>query len=66
MISPMGLRFSISDDTAKIRVVQVTRTKQPDSDFCDNRLEAVHTLKLSADGNWKIYASDFDNIEYLE
>ena len=58
--------LSIEGDTARIRVVQVTRTKGPDPNFRDNRLEAVHILKISEDGNWKIYNSEFGDIEYLE
>ncbi len=58
--------LSIDGDTARIRVVQITRTKRPNANFRDNKLEAIHTLKISEDGNWKIYSSDMGDIEYLE
>ncbi len=58
--------LSIEGDTARVRVVQITRTKGPNSDFRDNKLEAIHTLKISEDGNWKIYSSSMGEIDYLE
>ncbi len=56
---------SISDDSARVRVVQITRKKSGNLPFRDNRLTAVHTLRRGADGSWKIYSSDFSDIEYL-
>lgn len=57
---------SISSETAKIRIVQVTRKKAGAEPFRDNQIEAVHTLKKNAEGQWKIYSTDVGEIEYLE
>jgi hypothetical protein len=57
---------SYSGDTAKVQVTQITRSKGSDPAFRDNQLLAVHTLKLSGDGKWKIYSSNFSDVEYLE
>ena len=58
--------ISFSGDTARVRVIQLTRSNGPEPNFRDNQLEAVHTLKLGDDGKWKIYSSSFSDIEYLE
>jgi hypothetical protein len=55
----------IDSQTAKIRVVQITRKVSGDEPFRDNQLEAVHTLKKDSEGNWKLYSSEFENVEYL-
>ncbi len=55
----------IDSQTAKIRVVQITRKVRGDEPFRDNQLEAVHTLKKDSEGNWKLYSSEFENVEYL-
>jgi len=57
---------SIDSETAKIRVVQITRKKAGAEPFRDNRIEAVHTLRKNADGQWKIYSSEVGDVEYLE
>lgn len=56
---------SINSDTAKVRVVQITRKKAGAEPFRDNQIEAVHTLKKNAEGEWKIYSTDLGDIEYL-
>jgi ketosteroid isomerase-like protein len=56
---------SIDANTAKVRVIQVTRKISGEQPFRDNRLEAIHTLRKSKDGNWKIYSSEVMNVEYL-
>jgi hypothetical protein len=56
---------SIDTNTAKVRVIQVTRKISGEQPFRDNRLEAIHTLRRSKDGNWKIYGSEVKNVEYL-
>ena len=56
---------SINSETAKIRVVQITRKKAGAEPFRDNRIEAVHTLRKNADGQWKIYSSEVGDVEYL-
>lgn len=56
--------LSINSDTAKVRVKQLTWKQAGDEPFRTNRLTAVHTLKKSADGNWRIYSSDVENVEY--
>jgi hypothetical protein len=56
---------SIDANTAKIRVVQITRKISGEQPFRDNRLEAIHTLKKSEDGNWKIYGSEVQDVEYF-
>lgn len=55
----------IDSQTAKIRVIQVTRKVRGDEPFRDNQLEAVHTLRKDSEGNWKLYSSEFENVEYL-
>jgi hypothetical protein len=55
---------SIDSDTAKVRVKQLTWKKAGDEPFRTNRITAVHTLKKSADGNWRIYSSSVDDVEY--
>lgn len=56
---------SISADSARVRVVQITRKRSGNLPFRDNRLTAIHTLRRGADGSWKIFSSDFSDIEYL-
>ena len=60
--------LSITPDSARIRVVQVTRKIAGSQPFLDNRLEAIHRLRKNSAGEWKIYASEInqDNIEYLD
>ena len=57
--------LSIDDDSAKVRVLQLTRKIRGDQPFRDNQLEVVHHLKKASDGQWKIYSSDFKDVEYL-
>ena len=60
--------LSIDEDTAQVRVVQVTRKISGELPFRDNQLEMVHTLKKTADGEWKIYSTspNEDSLEYLD
>jgi hypothetical protein len=55
---------SIDSDTAEVRVKQLTWKKAGDEPFRTNRITAVHTLKKSADGNWRIYSTSVDDVEY--
>ena len=55
----------IDSQTAKIRVVQITRKLRGEDPFRDNKLEAVHTLKKNSEGAWKLWSSEFENVEYL-
>ena len=57
--------LSITQDTIDIRVIQDTRKISGDLPFNDNRLTTVHTLKKTADGKWKIYSSDFEDVQFL-
>jgi hypothetical protein len=60
--------LSIDRETARIRVVQVTRKIESSEPFRDNRLEVIHSLRKNGEGEWKIYASDFieGSLEYLD
>ena len=56
--------ISISNNTADIRVTQDTLKVAGELPFRDNRLTAVRTLKKSADGKWKIYYSEMEDVYY--
>jgi hypothetical protein len=56
---------SISVESADIRVTQDTRKVSGDLPFRDNRLTAVHTLRKTDDGKWKIYYSEMEDVQYL-
>lgn len=56
---------SITPDSADIRVTQDTRKVSGELPFRDNRLTAVHTLKKTEDGKWKIYYSEVEDVQYL-
>jgi ketosteroid isomerase-like protein len=60
--------LSIDSNTARVRVVQVTRKLSGDLPFRDNQAEAIHTLKKSADGEWKLWASEIvdGSVKYLD
>jgi len=54
---------------AKVKVVQVTRSKGDSSNFLDNRITVVHTLHkypMDAKPEWKIYSSKITNVEILK
>ncbi|WP_157076628.1 hypothetical protein [Sutcliffiella cohnii] len=53
----------IKGTEAEVRVVQTT-LNIGDVPFDDNRLEAVHTMKVE-DGEWKIYATEVIDVVYL-
>jgi ketosteroid isomerase-like protein len=57
--------ISISVESADIRVTQDTRKVSGDLPFRDNRLTAVHTLRRTADGKWKIYYSEMEDVQFL-
>lgn len=57
--------LSITQDTADIRVTLDTRKIAGDLPYNDNRLTAVHTLKKTDDGKWKIYSSNFEDVQFL-
>ena len=57
--------LSITQDTADIRVIMDTRKIAGDLPFNDNRVTAVHTLKKTAEGKWKIYSSDFEDVQFI-
>lgn len=56
--------LSISNNSADIRVVQDTLKIAGELPFRDNRLTAVHTLKKTSDGKWKIYNSEMEDVYY--
>jgi ABC-type glycerol-3-phosphate transport system substrate-binding protein len=56
--------ISISNNSADIRVTQDTLKVAGELPFRDNRLTAVHTLKKAADGKWKIYNSEMEDVHY--
>jgi hypothetical protein len=60
--------LSINPQSAHVRVVQTTRKLAGPDPFRDNRLEAVHTLRKDAEGNWKIFTTEIreESLEYLE
>lgn len=55
---------SIDEETAKVRVKQLTWKKAGEQPFQTNRITAVHTLKKSADGNWRIFGTEIEDVEY--
>lgn len=65
------LKYAIEDfqvlttdnDDAQVQVVQTTKKIQG-LDFRDNRVTAIHHLKL-INGQWKIFKTDTKNIEYI-
>lgn len=57
--------ISITPDSADIRVTQDTRKVSGDLPFRDNRLTAVHTLRKTDEGKWKIYYSEVEDVQYL-
>jgi ABC-type glycerol-3-phosphate transport system substrate-binding protein len=56
--------ISISNNSADIRVTQDTLKVAGELPFRDNRLTAIHTLKKSDDGKWKIYHSEMEDVHY--
>jgi hypothetical protein len=56
--------ISISNSSADIRVTQDTLKVAGELPFRDNRLTALHTLKKSDDGKWKIYYSEMEDVHY--
>jgi ketosteroid isomerase-like protein len=54
-----------SDEEARVRAVQITE-KISGPDFRDNKIVAIHVLKKAADGEWKIYSSEIESIDYLD
>lgn len=53
---------------AEVKVVQITRTKEPSSRFLSNRVIAVHTLHkypMDEKPEWKIYKSEIRSVEVL-
>ena len=52
-----------TDDEARVACVQTTK-KVSGPGFRDNRIDFVHTLR-KVDGNWKIYYSNVNKIDYL-
>lgn len=56
---------SISVESADIRVTQDTLKVSGDLPFRNNRLTAVHTLRKTDDGKWKIYYSEMEDVQYL-
>ncbi|MDY6771106.1 MAG: hypothetical protein SV186_04075 [Candidatus Nanohaloarchaea archaeon] len=56
--------LSVNRTTARVRVTQVTH-KLSGPQFRDNRVTAVHTLKRY-NGEWRIYTSKTESIEYLD
>ena len=55
---------SINSSTAKVKVKQLTWKKAGAEPFRTNRITAVHTLKKCDDGNWRIYSTEVENVEY--
>jgi hypothetical protein len=56
--------ISISNNSADIRVIQDTLKVAGELPFRDRRQTAVHTLKKSTDGKWKIYYSEMEDVYY--
>lgn len=54
----------VDGDEARVEVVQTTR-KESGPQFQDNRIEATHVLR-KYDGEWRIYDTDVEDIEYLD
>ena len=67
MVQNVNLEFS--DETeAKVRFTQVTHQvskKTDDADFRNNRVVGIHTLRKDA-GEWKIYSTQVEKIEYFD
>lgn len=57
--------ISKKDDEVKIEVVQITK-KIKGPQFRDNQTKATHILKKDDKGQWKIYNTKINNIEYLD
>jgi hypothetical protein len=53
-----------TDENAKVECVQTTR-KVSGPAFRDNRIRIVHLLR-NVDGEWKIYGSQMQKIDYLD
>lgn len=57
--------ISITPDSADIRVTQDMRKVSGDLPFRDQRLTALHSLRKTDDGKWKIYYSEVEDVQYL-
>jgi hypothetical protein len=72
LIDNYNLRYEInslevisqSSNEAQVQVTQTT-TKIDGPEFRNNRIQAVHILKKS-NGEWKIFATEVRNVEYLD
>ena len=51
-------------DEVQVEVVQITK-KINGPQFRDNKTKAVHILRKNDKGQWKIYNTKINNIEYL-
>jgi hypothetical protein len=60
--------ISINSQSARVRVVQTTRRVSGAEPFRDNLVEAIHTLRKDAEGEWKIYSTEIreDSLEFLD
>lgn len=56
--------LDVTDDTARVRVVQVTRELNNDPGFRDNRISVVHVLRKTA-GEWKFYLAEIESVDYF-
>jgi len=55
--------IELKEDEAKVSFVQITKKIQGPT-FRDNRIEGVHTLHKT-DGEWKIYDTQINKMNYL-
>jgi len=56
--------LEMAADEAQVRYVQITK-KINGPEFKNNRVKGVHTLK-KFNGDWKLFSSTVENIEYLD
>ena len=72
IMNQYDLKFELEDvevlelaaDEAQVRYVQTTK-KIDGPEFKNNRVKGVHTLK-KFNGDWKLFSSAIENIEYLD
>lgn len=56
--------IGVDDDTARVRVTQVTRERNNAPGFRDNRIRMVHELRKVA-GDWKVFNAEVEQVTYL-